>query len=37
MMRALENIISLLVFGTVICLFAPVYYTLKLIDWIKER
>jgi hypothetical protein len=36
-MRYLEAIGDLLLFAIVLAIFAPIYYTIKLIDWIKGK
>lgn len=37
MMRALENILDIGLYLLVIVVFAPIYYTMKLVDKLKER
>lgn len=36
-MRWLENILDLALFAIVLAIFAPIYYTIKLIDWMKGK
>lgn len=36
-MRTLENVLNLVLYALLVIVFAPLYYTLKLIDWIKGK